>query len=67
LPESLLEIISKLLFKHEVDPLYLLLFPKLLTVTGKHFSAGSTVLSRRIGTALFDRARGFKAAISLQK
>ncbi len=38
-----------------------------LSGAGKHFSAGSTVLSRRIGTALFDRARGFKAAISFQK
>ena len=55
LAERFLEIIPKLFLEDKIDPLYFLLFPKLLAIARKHLSAGSSVLSRRIGPTLFDR------------
>ena len=56
LTKCLFEIIPKLFLEDEVNALYFLLFAELLAVSGEHLAAGGTVLSRRIGTALFDRA-----------
>ena len=62
--QGLFEIISELFFEDEVDAFYLLLFAKLLAVTGEHLAAGSTVLSRRVRSALFDRTRGLETSIA---
>jgi hypothetical protein len=55
LTTRLFEIVSELFFKNEVDAFDLLFLTQLLTVTGKHLSAGRTVLSGRVGTSFFDR------------
>jgi hypothetical protein len=67
LTKRLFEIITELLLEDEVDALYLLLFAKLLSIAGEHLTSSRTVLSGRVGSALFDRTGGFKAAIPLQK
>ena len=59
--------IAELLFKHEVDALYFLFFPKLLTVAGEHFAPRRAVLSRRIRSAFLDRARRFVTTVAFQK
>src|SRR5690606_6855923 len=67
LAKSLFEICTKLFFENEVNALHLLLLTKLFAIARKHLASGPAVLSRRIGSAFFDRTRRLEAAIALKK
>jgi hypothetical protein len=67
LAERFFKIIPELLFKHKINTFYFLLLAQLLAVACQHFAARRSMLSRRIRSSFFDRARRFETTVALQK
>src|SRR5260370_33059498 len=61
--------IAKLSFENKVDPFDLLLFAKLLAITGQGLAAthGITMLSGRLSSALLNRTGRIVAPVSLEQ
>jgi hypothetical protein len=69
LPRGFLEIVTELTFEDEIYSFNFLFFSELLTVANQCLAPAHVIsmLSRRLSTTFFNRARGFVTTITLQE